>query len=185
MTWSSAQVRRGWRGGHWLDGYPFLRLHQPSACYGVNSRVLGNNRIDESGPSAGFYERAPAAEVCDYYARVLDEQLPPSGQVRFFGMCDYRGAESDGHRFVSTLTGATTTVKVRRKLVDATYMEVVGAIEAHSSLRGGPGRPDWSRPPTWSTSASRPRATPMGFYAHPAEFAQALRPILESMSKEG
>lgn len=29
--------RRHRPGGHWLDAYPFVRLHQPSACYGVNS----------------------------------------------------------------------------------------------------------------------------------------------------
>ena len=25
-------------GGHWNDAYPFVRLHQPSAFYGVASR---------------------------------------------------------------------------------------------------------------------------------------------------
>ena len=25
-------------GGHWNDAYPFVRLHQPSAYYGVNSK---------------------------------------------------------------------------------------------------------------------------------------------------
>ena len=49
--------RRHSPGGHWLDAYPFVRLHQPSANYGVNSRVLGHDRIDETGPNAGFYER--------------------------------------------------------------------------------------------------------------------------------
>jgi hypothetical protein len=115
--------RRHRPGGHWNDDYPFVRLHQPSAIYGVNSRVLGEDRIDENGPNAGFYERATAAEICDYYGRVLDEQLLPSGRVRFYGMSDYSGADTDGHRFGSTLTGETTTVKVRRKLVDATYIE--------------------------------------------------------------
>ena len=28
-------------GGHWLDAYPFVRLHQPSAFYGVDSVPLG------------------------------------------------------------------------------------------------------------------------------------------------
>jgi hypothetical protein len=115
--------RRHRPGGHWLDAYPFVRLHQPSAYYGVNSRVLGNDRIDDAGPNAGFYERATAAEICDYFNRVLVEELLPSGRVRFFPMCDYRGADSDGHRFVSLLTGEETTVRVRRRLVDATYVE--------------------------------------------------------------
>jgi len=30
--------RRAAPGGHWNDAYPFVRLHQPSLYYGVNSR---------------------------------------------------------------------------------------------------------------------------------------------------
>ena len=115
--------RRYRPGGHWNNAYPFVRLHQPSAFYGVNSRVLGHDAIDEVGPNAGYYERATAAEICDYFQRVLDEHLLPSGRVRFFGMSDYTGAGSDGHEFVSRLTGERTNVRVRRKVVDATYLE--------------------------------------------------------------
>lgn len=32
-------------GGHWLHAYPFVRLHTPSAYYGVNSLSLGENRV--------------------------------------------------------------------------------------------------------------------------------------------
>ena len=80
--------RRHRPGGHWNDAYPFVRLHGPSALYGVNSRSLGSDRLDRAGPNAGYYPRATAAEICDYYQRVLDEQLLPSGRVRFFGMSD-------------------------------------------------------------------------------------------------
>jgi hypothetical protein len=115
--------RRHAPGGHWLDAYPFVRLHQPSANYGVASRRLGDDRIDETGPNAGFYERATAPEICAYYRRVLDEVLLPSGQVRFLGLTDHLGADGDGYRLRSTLTGEETTVRVRRRLVDATYIE--------------------------------------------------------------
>ena len=115
--------RRHRPGGHWNDDYPFVRLHQPSAYYGVNSRPLGQDRIDESGPNGGFYERATGVEISDYYDRVLDEHLLATGRVRFVGMCDYRGVEGDEHVLVSLLTGARTTVRVRRKLVDATVIE--------------------------------------------------------------
>ncbi len=114
--------RRHRPGGHWNDAYPFVRLHQPSSFYGVNSRVLGHDSIDEVGPNAGLYERATAAEICDYFGRVLDEHLVPSGRVRFFGMCDYV-ADPGEHQFVSRLTGERTTVRVRRKVVDGTYLE--------------------------------------------------------------
>ena len=115
--------RRHRPGGHWNDAYPFVRLHQPSAFYGVNSRRLGNDAITTTGPDRGLYERASAAEICDYYQRVLEEQLLPSGRVRFLGLSDYRWDGDREHRVVSRLTGESTTVRVRRKLVDATYLE--------------------------------------------------------------
>lgn len=116
--------RRHAPGGHWLDAYPFVRLHQPSANYGVESTVLGDDRVDEVGPNAGFYERASAAEICDYFARVLDERLRPTGRVRFLGTTEYRGPDGEGrHLLGSRLTGEETTVAVRRRLVDATYVE--------------------------------------------------------------
>lgn len=115
--------RRHRPGGHWLDAYPFVRLHQPSAYYGVASRRLGTDRIDEFGPNAGFYERSGAAEICDYFGRALDEVLLPSGRVRFFGQTDYRGGDAAGHHLVSLMTGTETTVRVRKKVVDATYVE--------------------------------------------------------------
>jgi hypothetical protein len=112
--------RRHAPGGHWLDAYPFVRLHQPSAYFGVESRVLGQDRIDEHGINAGFYERSTAAEICAYYQAVLEQDLLPSGRVRFLGQTDYRGMDADGHHLLSLLTGEETVVKVRRKLVDAT-----------------------------------------------------------------
>jgi hypothetical protein len=115
--------RRHRPGGHWLDAYPFVRLHQPSAYYGVDSRPLGNDRIDESGPNAGFYEQASAAEISDYYSRVLDEDLLQTGRVRFLGMSEYRGGNAAEHSVVSLLDGEETAVKARRGLVDATYVE--------------------------------------------------------------
>ena len=51
------------RAGTWNDAYPFVRLHQPSAFYGVNSLPLGHDRIDESGLNAGFYEQASGPET--------------------------------------------------------------------------------------------------------------------------
>ncbi len=114
--------RRHGPGGHWNDAYPFVRLHQPSAFYGVNSRVLGSDSVDSTGSNAGFYQRATAAEICDYYQRVLEDLLA-SGQVRFFGMSDCALEGPDRSRFVSRLTGEATAVRVRRRVVDARYLE--------------------------------------------------------------
>ncbi|MCB2000556.1 MAG: NAD(P)-binding protein, partial [Rhodoferax sp.] len=41
-------------GGHWNHAYPFVRLHQPSATYGVNSLPLGQDRIDPDGLNRGL-----------------------------------------------------------------------------------------------------------------------------------
>lgn len=67
--------RRARPGGHWNDTYPFVRLHQPSATYGVNSSTLGRDTIDVTGVNAGYYERASGTEICEYFDQVLDRQL--------------------------------------------------------------------------------------------------------------
>ena len=115
--------RRSRPGGHWNDAYPFVHLHQPSATYGVNSRALGGDTIDRTGPNAGSYERASGFEICDYFGQVLEQQLIGSGRVRFFPMCDYVGDRADEHAFESRLTGASTAVNVRRRVVDTTYLD--------------------------------------------------------------
>ena len=115
--------RRHAPGGHWNDAYPFVRLHQPSAFYGVNSRNLGEDRIDDSGPNAGFYERASAAEVCHYFQAVLHDELLASGRVEFLPMTNCVEDGSGRVRVASQVTGEEREVVVRRKVVDARYLE--------------------------------------------------------------
>ena len=71
-------------GGHWNDAYPFVRLHQPSAFYGVNSKKMGNDAIDQVGWNAGLFELASGAEVCAYFDQVMQRQFLPSGRVEYF-----------------------------------------------------------------------------------------------------
>jgi hypothetical protein len=118
--------RRHAPGGHWLDAYPYVRLHQPSTFYGVDSVPLGQDALDTTGTNAGFYELAGADELRAYYERVMHRHFLPTGRVRYFPSSDYVGE----HRFVSRLTGASRQVRVRRKLVDTTYLE--GTIPATS-----------------------------------------------------
>ena len=110
--------RRHRPGGHWLDAYPFVQLHQPSRFYGVDSTPLGHDRFEPDGNEAGFYERASGAEICGYYDDVMRHRFLASGRVRFFPMCDYVG----DRRFRSRVTGESTDVAVRGRVVDATYM---------------------------------------------------------------
>jgi hypothetical protein len=113
--------RRHRPGGHWLDAYPFVQLHQPSAYYGVASRRLGEDRVDTSGINAGFYERASAPEICEYFAGVMERDFVGSARVQFLPMSDYRGEDVDGHHVTSRMTGADTAIRART-FVDATYV---------------------------------------------------------------
>ena len=64
-----------------------------------------------------------APEICDYYSRVLDEHLLPTGRVQFVGTSEYHGNNGDGHLVTSLLDGSEIVVKARRKVVDATYVQ--------------------------------------------------------------
>jgi hypothetical protein len=107
-------------GGHWTVAYPYVRLHQPSVMYGVNSRPLGDDQVDRSGWNAGLYELAGAAEICSYFDQVMRQTFLPSGRVSYFPMADYQGAG----RFRLTTSGQEYQVTVRRKIVDTTYQSV-------------------------------------------------------------
>jgi hypothetical protein len=114
--------RRRAPGGHWLDSYPFVRLHTPSAYYGVNSLALGGDRIDQSGENAGYYERATGEDVCAYFADVA-VRLAQTGRVRVLTGHDHLGAGSQGERVRDLSSGELLDVVVRRKIVDARYLE--------------------------------------------------------------
>jgi len=109
--------RRHGAGGHWLDAYPFVRLHQASAFYGVASTLLGRGQLQTHGPEKGMHERATGPEVAAYYARVL-ERLTDSGKVQFFPACNYLG----NRRFVSLLSGRQYAVSDQTRVVDSRYL---------------------------------------------------------------
>ncbi|MEX2294365.1 MAG: NAD(P)/FAD-dependent oxidoreductase [Acidimicrobiales bacterium] len=113
--------RRLVAGGHWEDAYPFVQLHQASVFYGVASTLLGGGRLQLSGPEAGLQERAQQAEIRAYYDDLMRSRLLPSGQVTFLGGSEYT---SDGASHLVTLlaSGETVQVRVRRRVVDATYL---------------------------------------------------------------
>lgn len=109
-------------GGHWCDAYPFVRLHQPSAYYGVNSRPLGSHGKDATGINVGMCERASGAELLSYYEQVMLGFLA-SGRVQYFPMCDYLGEEDGVHRFKSLTSGVVREVKANKRWVDTTYLQ--------------------------------------------------------------
>jgi hypothetical protein len=109
--------RRHSASGHWLEAYPFVRLHQASAFYGVPSTLLGGGQLQQRGPEVGLQERARQSEICDYYARALDRMVE-SGKVDFHPNSEYVG----GRTFVSRISGERFEVPERCRIVDARYL---------------------------------------------------------------
>ena len=109
-------------GGHWNDAYPFVRLHQPSAYYGVNSRPLGGDGRDAHPLNLGMCERASSAEILAYYDAVMQSMLA-SGRVRYFPMSELAESNAWPHfQFTALTSGAQTHVQVRKKFVNSAYM---------------------------------------------------------------
>ena len=98
-------------GGHWNDAYPFVRLHQPAAFYGLHSTSLGRGGEDLSS----------GANLVAYYRDAMDAFVR-SGRVTFLPMSEYEG---DGR--VTSIVDAdqVTTVTARRRIVDGTYSHVL------------------------------------------------------------
>ena len=105
-------------GGHWLDAYPFVRLHQASAFYGVPSTLLGGGRVQQHGPETGLHERATMPEICAYYGSVLTDRMLVSGKVEHFSSCEHVGER----QFVSRISGQRYEVPERCRVVDARYL---------------------------------------------------------------
>ncbi|QIK11609.1 NAD(P)/FAD-dependent oxidoreductase [Streptomyces sp. ID38640] len=119
--------RYGRPGGHWTVAYPFVRLHQPSAFYGVNSRELGTGEVDQDGWNAGLHELASADEILTYFDQVMRKTFLPTGRVSYFPMSHHDGADPvrpEVQRCHSVVTGGQFEIRVRRRTVDATYMNV-------------------------------------------------------------
>ncbi|OAL43682.1 hypothetical protein IQ07DRAFT_666128 [Pyrenochaeta sp. DS3sAY3a] len=122
-------------GGHWNMAYPFVTLHQPSTYYGVNSKVLGADKVDQGGWNDGLVELASGSEVCAYFKQVMHQIFVPSGRVTYYSKCDYLG---DG-KFTSLDTGKTYQAGNKTRIVDATYMKVKVPSMGPPSYRVGDG----------------------------------------------
>jgi len=103
--------RRHKPGGHWNDSYPFVRLHGPSLMYGVNSRPLGEDRIDSIGLNKGLMELASGSEICAYFDDVMRHIFQPTGRFTYLPMHDYlESGES-----VSLVNGEKVSIKAKKK----------------------------------------------------------------------
>eukprot|EP00392_Amoebophrya_sp_AT5.2_P010246 g10303.t1 len=99
-------------GGHWNDSYGFVRLHQPSAMYGVESEPLEPTQEDHE-------HRATREEILAYYGRVV-EKLTRSFGLRFIGGANY---DFQTNTIFSTADGKQISLRVQRKVVDARWLQ--------------------------------------------------------------
>ncbi|KAA0109786.1 NAD(P)-binding protein [Mycolicibacterium sp. P1-5] len=120
-------------GGHWTTAYPFVRLHQPAAYYGVNSRDLGTGVIEDSGDNVGLYELAGVDEIRSYYDTVMLD-LTGSRRVRHFASSEYHG-----DRTFTTASGERIAVDVGRRVVDTTHSKVIVPSMRPPTFLVGPG----------------------------------------------
>jgi hypothetical protein len=96
-------------GGHWNDAYSFVTLHQPAEFYGLVSTHLGDGGADLCSLPA----------IVAYYGDAM-KRFIATGRVRFLPMSNYEG----GGMASSVLNpGQRTHVDVRRRVVDASYLE--------------------------------------------------------------
>lgn len=109
--------RRHGVSGHWLEAYPFVRLHQASAFYGVASTLMGGGQLQQRGPEKGLQERASQSEIVTYYARMLDRMVE-SGKVEFFPNSEYVGDRT----VVSRVSGDAFEVPADCRVVDGHYL---------------------------------------------------------------
>lgn len=112
-------------GGHWNDAYDFVRLHQPAALYGVNSRKLGTG-----GP-----DLTSKYQILAYYETVL-ASLAATGRLAWLPHTRHQG----GGRCLSLLEGGRETlVTVRRKVVDGTALATRVPATHPPNYEVGPG----------------------------------------------
>ena len=88
----------------------------------MNSLPLGRDRVDVVGENAGYYERASGTEVREYFAAAV-ERLTGTGQVRVLTKQEHLGRDADRELVRDLRAGGLERVTVRRRVVDARYLE--------------------------------------------------------------
>jgi hypothetical protein len=123
-------------GGHWTMSYPFVRLHGPSSVYGVHSRPMPSDSLGAS--------LASGHEILDYYDRVMRETLLGSGRVTYLPMHNVDDVEPGRPATVrahSLVNGTSTQIAVRKRVVDASYMNITVPAMRHLSYAAEDGVP--------------------------------------------
>jgi len=119
-------------GGHWVDAYGYVHLHQPSLVYGLASKQLEGNwlKLMFTKFTLPWNHRASKKEILKYYGSFVDEKIA-SKQLQFFPNTVYNfeskeSSVSDGIHYFSSVDGSVSyKVKVNAKFVDGTKMECI------------------------------------------------------------
>jgi hypothetical protein len=111
-------------GGQWNDSYEFVRLHQPSSMYGIESKKL---EVENSSD-----HRATRIELLQYYADVQKE-LETKHDFEFVGdttldlaqLTENAGKDNGNNNYIikNNTTGESRTINVRKRIVDARNLE--------------------------------------------------------------
>ena len=75
-------------GGHWNVAYPHVTLHQPSACYGVNSMPVTKEPGRNGWEPYVLNDLSSREELLSYFAAVM-RKLEATGRVRYFPNSTY------------------------------------------------------------------------------------------------
>mmetsp|Transcript_68143 Transcript_68143/g.76283 ORF Transcript_68143/g.76283 Transcript_68143/m.76283 type:complete len:529 (+) Transcript_68143:61-1647(+) len=114
-------------GGHWIDSYPYVKLHQPSILYGIASKQLEGNWLKclLTQFTLPWNHRANKTEILKYFADFVKEQ----DQIDFYPHSVYdfdnNNSEEDIYSFSSIDGSVSYKVKVNVKLVDGGSNECV------------------------------------------------------------
>ena len=97
-------------GGHWNDAYEYVKLHQPASYYGINSEKLEKDNNDLSSKD----------EILEYYKKCMIK-FKKTGRLKFYKKCI---SQFKNNHFYSLDNCTNYNVKVNKKIVDCTYLEV-------------------------------------------------------------
>ena len=129
-------------GGHWVDAYGFVRLHQPSRFYGIASSQLEGDCLQTTTPTSFVHpkkHRANKQEILDHFGSFVDAKIA-SGRLGFYPKCVYEfetgeiyassvsnGKEDNNnlHFFRSVDGSESYRVKVNVKVIDGTNGECI------------------------------------------------------------
>lgn len=116
-------------GGHWVDAYGYVHLHQPSLLYGVASRQLEGNwlKLLVGKMTLPWKHRASKHEILTHFKQFVDDKQA-SGQLTYFPNCSYdfeQEVEGNVHRFSTNDGKKTYSVEVSEKMVNGILGECI------------------------------------------------------------